>query len=508
VANGKAAEVYSPFRAGALSRKHVMTRYRIADRSAALPRSTGLAVLTAGQAGRRYYAVTVAVGGREAVTALEVGKNATGAVDEQVARFPNPVYQQSVVPRQAGWPQVDVYAVWLEPPLVAETGPVEISFPRWPDTPRGTPSRPVPLWMYLGGGGVRAPAAFAPRRHVRVAVTVAVAPRGGPMYGQWMGDHECLGTLRGYDQGVVVNHGERLALALTAWALDTPELSLDRERVSSWGAWAGFALRHGDVFAVAMSNGHNTYKTSKGIIKAQFSRWGTDGRGKNCFGVEHLDYLDLAKWVRENPNIELPYWVCFEEQGYFPDHTLGDFGFKPWQEFLGAMKETRRAFAAEWNGNGPRETRGVLAEMVPRLRLHQTLPAFTNCSLDASPQTDQPKGKTSFKADQDYLLHADKQGGINLYQRWGTDDIVDEADRWALTVWLAKDAPSDQATTDLTPRRCQKFRVGPGERVKWTITAHGKAIQSGEAVADRWGLVTLSKLSLGKGRQRVTIERP
>ena len=35
-------------------------------------------------------------------------------------------------------------------------------------------------------------------------------------------------------------------------------------------------------------------------------------------------------------------------------------GFKPWQELLTAMMETRRAFAATWMDNGFGDTAGVL----------------------------------------------------------------------------------------------------------------------------------------------------
>ena len=63
------------------------------------------------------------------------------------------------------------------------------------------------------------------------------------------------------------------------------------------------------------------------------------------------------------------------------------------------------------------------------------------------------------KIDMDYVNHADRDGGINLYQRWDTQSIVDETDRWELTLWLAKKSPEDLATMDVTPRRLQRFRA-------------------------------------------------
>ncbi|MBE3134460.1 MAG: hypothetical protein IMZ55_13380 [Acidobacteria bacterium] len=69
--------------------------------------------------------------------------------------------------------------------------------------------------------------------------------------------------------------------------------------------------------------------------------------------------------------------------------------------------------------------------------------------------------------------------------------------------------PEDAATTDLTPRRCQKFKAAPGDGFRWTRTAvEGGAIeQSGTVVADRDGLVTVPGLALSKAKRRVAIER-
>jgi len=154
--------------------------------------------------------------------------------------------------------------------------------------------------------------------------------------------------------------------------------------------------------------------------------------------------------------------------------------------------------------------------MVPQIRLHQSLPAFTRCSLDARPVCDNPKGEyRPGKYDQDFQQHADKVGGINLWQRWAPAGIVDEPDRWAITVWLAAAAaaarggsPQDSATTDLTPRRCQKFRVRPGDKTAWTATAtDGKVFQSGTAQADANGLVTVPGLKMGREKIRVDIRK-
>jgi len=508
----------SPLRDGNLRLAHVMTRYRLSDAAQPLSRATGLAVLTAKQPGRSYYAVTVVAGGRELVAGFSVGRDLAGPVDERPARFPAIAYQRTRSPARPDreTPVVDVYVSWLEPPLVHKPRPVEVYMVRWPDVSAGSAGQRRGLYVNLGTYGASAtemsdPNWHAARRYVPKALSLGLAEEGT----LWAGDHECLGTLRGLEEGVVWNHEQRRVLAAAAWAIGKPDLFIDPERVYVWGQFAGWALRHGDVFAVVMSNGHNNFKTSREGRK-HYWRWGLPDHGKNWLGMNHLEYLDLSAWVRENPAVELPFWVCAPAYGAFPDHTLGDFGFKPWQEFITAMKETRRAFSAVWMSNGPGLTSGVCRDVVPKICLHQSLPAFSNCSLDTSPMTDHPKGSyMPGRFDEDFQKHADKEGGINLYQRWEPDDLIDEPGRWEITIWLAtadKDAqygaPADSATMDLTPRRCQRFKPRPGQQFRWSHVSltDGHSLQSGTATADAWGLVTLKGIVVSKAKSRIRVE--
>jgi hypothetical protein len=68
-------------------------------------------------------------------------------------------------------------------------------------------------------------------------------------------------------------------------------------------------------------------------------------------------------------------------------------------------------------------------------------------------------------------------------------------------------APADPCTTDLAPRRWQKFKARPGQKFTWTNTslADKKVAQTGTAVADRWGLVTAERAMVSKGRHRLII---
>ena len=76
-----------------------------------------------------------------------------------------------------------------------------------------------------------------------------------------------------------------------------------------------------------------------------------------------------------------------------------------------------------------------------------------------------------------------------------------------MTVTLSPQAPRDSCTVDITPRRCQKFKHRPGAKFTWTNTslADGKVIQTQTTVADQWGLVTLEKVVVAKGKNRLHI---
>jgi hypothetical protein len=175
----------------------------------------------------------------------------------------------------------------------------------------------------------------------------------------------------------------------------------------------------------------------------------------------------------------------------------GGIGWPQAVEFYQALQDTHRPHVFVWgqSGHGQRARMpGTLEERVLPIdvRIDQSLPAFSRCSLDDRPG----KGDAN---------DGDAQGQVNLYLTWETKDLVDRADRWEITMGLIAKAPQDEAAVDITPRRCQQFKPKPGTRVKWTNRVAGKAVQSGETQADRLGLVTLEKVRVGKQGSRIEI---
>mgnify|MGYP005836907269 CR=1 FL=1 len=487
---------HSPLRPGYnLALNHVMTRYRITNAGEPLPRATGLAVFTATAPGKRFYAVTAAIDGREAAAELASMRE---PVAESPSPFPAIIYQRTASPdpKDKRACDVDVYNSWIEPPYHNVPTVSELFLARWRDLPPASAESRTPLMLSLGTYGGTATEAASPgwhgaRRHVKDALVLALSEGG-----LWQGFHECIGTLRSYADGVVHNYPQRRVLAAAAWAAAQQPLFVDPERVSLWGQMGGWALRHGDVFSAVMSNAHTNFAIGK-VPQQHGWKWGPYPKGSNNWlGVDQWEYMNLPKWIRENPTVELPYWLCWPAYGAYPAHTIGDFGFMPWPEMLHAMVTTKRAFAANWSTNGPGPI-GPLRDLVSRIRLHQSLPAFTNCSLDHSP------------GDGDHA-DAEKGGGINLWQLWEPETILDEPGRWEITLHLREDCPFPECTADLTPRRCQKFRPKPGLAFRWTHLSleDNKELQSGTAAADKWGLVTVPGLKLGKLKTRLAIAAP
>ena len=157
------------------------------------------------------------------------------------------------------------------------------------------------------------------------------------------------------------------------------------------------------------------------------------------------------------------------------------------------MIDTKRAFVFN--------STHVLSVMGPKIRLNQTLPAFGNCSLDGN------LGNGD-------LANGDTFGSqLNGYLLWDTESIVDEKDKWEMTVWLTEGdnrgtgaAPLPECTVDITPRRCQAFKR---QTFKWTNTdlTTQEVVAQGVVTADKWGLVTVEQALVTKGKNRIALAK-
>ncbi len=498
--NRARGEGSSPLIGGARARRDPVPRYVIGAGQKPLPRGTGLYVRTITRPGKTYYAVVAAVGGREAVGSggLSAENSLAAPVDEKVAP-PGPVLQSRQVrkPTQRGQiaSVIGLYNFWLEFPYVntPKQLQVAVNFPETID-----PAGKLGLYVHLGAYGGQA--AFYARGSGGYQVVLCPPKSDDSMF---QGRHECLYTLKSYDQGVVHNWAQRRIFALMEWA--KRHWPVDAERVTLRGQFCCWALRYGDKFTSVQGDGFANMNKGREVQKHGPLFGPYPRASKNWAGVDHWDWMNICKYIRENPTKELPYYVSFP---YSASH-VGDIGPWSWAELYRALHDTKRAFCARWGScwAGPPPA----IAMAGRIKLHQSLPAFGNCSLDDNP------GDGAFdpgRAGSD----GDPTGNINGYLFWDPESIVDEPDRWEMTVYLyggdrhgRGKSPADTCTADLTPRRCQKFKAKPGQEFAWTVTlvpdpaAPAKVVQRGTAKADKWGLVTVKDLTVTRAKRRVRI---
>ena len=87
----------------------------------------------------------------------------------------------------------------------------------------------------------------------------------------------------------------------------------------------------------------------------------------------------------------------------------------------------------------------------------------------------------------------DLDGGIDLSFDW--KDVKDEEGKWSAR--LSNELAKNDMTADVTPRRCQKFRPEPGDKLTWTDSADN----TGTVVADANGLATVTAVKIKPGAE-------
>jgi hypothetical protein len=178
------------------------------------------------------------------------------------------------------------------------------------------------------------------------------------------------------------------------------------------------------------------------------------------------------------------------------------------------MQETHRPHIFVWGLSGHGQRAAMPADGGQRImpldiRMDRSLPAFTNCSLDDDPGTasklKSPRQVTIGSETKKDPYDGDSTGQVNLYLRWDSETIVDTPGSWEITVALTEAAPESRCTVDITPRRLRQFSSRPRRKYKWSNASQGRTTQSGQVIADEWGLVTLDKVVVTKAGNRICI---
>jgi len=304
------------------------------------------------------------------------------------------------------------------------------------------------------------------------------------------------------DPGAVRDYTRRRML----WTIEgvIEHFKVDKNRVYLTGGSMGgtgtvaFGLRHPEVFAaldasVPLINPPRSKAWAFRLLGKiwQAEDWPSlpDGLGQTL-----AERLDDTAYVLSSPH-DLPL-VKFVN-----GRQDGAIGWTQIPEFIQAMQEARQPFLCAWH-NG--KHRGASKEEHPaftsfdvyRLRRDQCVPALANASTADDPGTGDP-------ADGDLV------GAINDDFRWEVEK--DTADELVLRLWRVpkrgRFAEVKEATVDVTPRRRQAFRPGPGSQVtfKDLSAEDGSVIQETALTVEASGLLTARqvRVSLEPGSRLV-----
>jgi len=325
-------------------------------------------------------------------------------------------------------------------------------------------------------------------------------------YDWWTGYHERFfdgpAEEDAWKQGVVRPYSQTRMFSFLDWVATQWDVDLARTHVagnSMGGSGAPmFVVRFPERIAWGVSwvGVHNPARTPH--FKGSYERV----YGKQAWGVKFedgnsvWDHFCDAWYLKQHPQKEVGL-ISFSN-----GKNDGGIGWPQAVEFYRALQETRRPHIFVWGQSGHGQRASLPVSLSDRLmpldvRTDQSLPAFTGCSLDDDPGDGDPQ-------------QGDAKGQVNLYLAWDTEQIVDRADRWEMTVRLIDKAPRDECIVDVTPRRLQQSRLRPGQTVSWTNTPPGasRATQTGQATADEHGLITLEKVRVTQRGNRIAVSLP
>lgn len=273
--------------------------------------------------------------------------------------------------------------------------------------------------------------------------------------------------------------------------LDTVKWVIDRYKIDSNRVYLcgnsmggsgtlGLGLPHGDVFAAIKANvpagarhaGDRLGLTSDDI-KKNGSKAATSG---------------IAPDLPDPP-------ICIDYSAQ-NDQWSGDH-----EILFRGMKNRKYNLIAYWGNFGHANNNKVMEAVNDlintfdwtAIRKNEAYPVFTNASSD-----DQIPWPDHIKSE--------KPGQVNAFFRW--KNITDSDQSFEMVIFIDKNIKTkiftipNQATTDLSFRRLQKFNVKPGETIRWTFAG-----KSGSIKADAQGLITIPQVKITNEKMTIRLEK-
>jgi hypothetical protein len=464
--------------------------------------------------------------GRES-RAVTPGLNATSEAVEESVGPGAPVLQLASRPssfHQQSNPVLDFYTRWEAPPNSAvESLPVDYLVA----VPENCP-KPAPCGLHLAGLGNGEMGGYGWWQYYDGG-SILVASNPVPMDG-WSGHHEKFwaysrrpapdpGRQAAFTAGDVKPYTQNRLVSFLDWA--GPRYDIDRSRMFVTGSAEGgsgavmLAIARPEEFAFCNSWVGGYSPAAASWFKPSYERaygredWGTEAED----GSSPWSYFDDSERLLKDPAVEVPLLILANGK------DDRDAGWPQAAILAEVLQITRQPHIFSWSMQGQAaRTRLPISlsdapPMMLNLKSDQSLPAFTRCSLDdnygsgaeLSPPRRFELRPGRFKTD---FYDGDHEGQLNQYLFWETADIVDESGRWEMTIGLIPQAPKDDCAVDVTPRRTRKFNPSPGIMVDWVNLSGGREVQRGQAVVDEYGLVTIPKVSVGKGGNRLVLTTP
>ena len=469
-------------------------------------RFTGTGIETA------YYFVSHSVDGAEDFSLLENDRNAAGPVEESTG--PGMVVKR-VEESPAVWqfitnPTLHYYVRWECPPTCNKLSQAYDYLVAIPSSGMKA-SNGLSVALHCWGASLQEPVPGWTPGLTGSKGYLLLSTNQWP-YDWWTAYNENYETLKNLGKGSVKPFTEvRILSFLYDFVKDG--YSIDMNRVTLGGQSMGgtgtslWGLRSGHIFSMLFSYVGVHKPSESPSFTSSFKGIFGDPAVYTCYysnealerfgypvirpqdSVYVWDYWDNTQWLRANPTTETP-WIALSN-----GLNDGQIGWPQATKNEAALRETKRPYNFHWDMQGHGCQVRYPGSGIVEFKKYQSVPVFSNCSFN----TDIPPSVSDTTA-------TNSKGEVNRYFDWKADSIVDQTDRWEISLKLAYVdnvypptlPPADSCAVDITPRKLQALEHGPGSTYSWELAQGVTTLANGTATADSNGLVTIPQLSVTK----------
>lgn len=460
--------------------------YIIQDGGSRIP-AQGLLVHTVypGEEGAMYYGVAVKPASGAMVMTATPGVNALSSpVTGQKVEPIQPVWQLG----ESGKPAAGAAAgkpVHLNLHAKGLANPTRIvEYVAFPDSSMGW-QEGIPFKFGLSISGSSCTLDPMDATYVRRTIQLDSDNKSNLIWSWWYGYNNMIVFPDRMKSGIVVNYTERRLLWMIRWVQAYLKTDPGRTYIAgtSMGGCGGFSfgMHYPEIIAGVRIRVPNTFYNS--LNEYRFTGYCGPLTTMTSEGMTLADRMNGPAYLKKNRGKSLPYLVI--------NNGRTDVSM-PWENVpagYAALNANRHAFIAAWNaGDHSTANSNLIADVKSwdnldnfhsRFSLGKSYLAFSNTSTNQDPGT----GSAGT---------GEQSGGMNRYLEWSGP--IDTDTRYET---LIKASSLSALTTDVTIRRAQKFRFGPGSIVKAAnVNSSSQTIQEKTITVDSLGLITYTGFGL------------